>query len=56
VSVGRKLRGVLASCAVVRSAPPSVGHWRARARFVANPYSSYSESEYVHLHVVEPLG
>jgi hypothetical protein len=35
--------------------PPSVGHWRARARFLANPYSSFSESGYVHLHVVEPL-
>ena len=35
--------------------PPSVGQFRARARFVANPYSSFSESGYVHLHVVEPL-
>lgn len=35
--------------------PPSVGHWRARARFIANPFSSFSESGYVHLHVVEPL-
>jgi len=35
--------------------PPSVGHWRARARFVANPYSSYSESDYVRMHVIEPL-
>lgn len=35
--------------------PPSVGHWRARARFLANPYSSFSESGYVHLHVIEPL-
>lgn len=35
--------------------PPSVGQFRARARFVANPYSSFSESGYVHLHVIEPL-
>lgn len=35
--------------------PPSVGHFRARARFVANPYSSFSESGYVRMHVVEPL-
>jgi hypothetical protein len=35
--------------------PPSVGQFRARARFVANPYSSFSQSGYVHVHVVEPL-
>jgi len=35
--------------------PPTVGHFRARARFVANPYSSFSESGYVRMHVVEPL-
>ena len=34
---------------------PSIGHFRARARFVANPYSSFSESGYVRMHVVEPL-
>lgn len=35
--------------------PPNVGHFRARARFVANPYSSFSESGYVRMHVIEPL-
>jgi len=35
--------------------PPSVGHFRAHARFVANPYSSFSQSGYVRLHVAEPL-
>lgn len=35
--------------------PPSVGHFRARARFVANPYSSFSESGYIRMHVIEPL-
>ncbi|MGE5691944.1 MAG: hypothetical protein ACM33B_15440 [Pseudomonadota bacterium] len=35
--------------------PTSVGHWRARARFVANPYSSTSQSGYVRVHVIEPL-
>lgn len=35
--------------------PPSVGHFRARARFVANPFSSFSESGYVRMHVIEPL-
>jgi hypothetical protein len=35
--------------------PPYVGHFRARARFVANPYSSFSESGYVRMHVIEPL-
>jgi hypothetical protein len=35
--------------------PASVGHWRARARFVANPYSSFSKSGYVRIHVIEPL-
>ena len=27
--------------------PPSVGNWRARARFLGTPYSSFSESGYV---------
>lgn len=35
--------------------PPSVGHWRARARFVGTPFSNYSESGYVRVHVAEPL-
>ena len=35
--------------------PPSVGHWRARARFLGTPYSSFSSSGYVHVHVAEPL-
>jgi hypothetical protein len=35
--------------------PPSVGVFRVRARFVANPYSSESSSSYVHIHVAEPL-
>ena len=35
--------------------PPSVGHWRARARFVGTPFSSFSESGYVRVHVAEPL-
>lgn len=35
--------------------PASVGHWRARARFIANPYSSFSQSGYVRIHVIEPL-
>jgi hypothetical protein len=40
---------------VAQWAPESVGHWRARARFVANPYSSFSQSGYVRIHVIEPL-
>lgn len=35
--------------------PPWVGHWRARARFLGTPYSSFSSSGYVHVHVAEPL-
>jgi hypothetical protein len=35
--------------------PPTVGHWRARARFVGTPFSSFSESGYVRMHVAEPL-
>jgi hypothetical protein len=35
--------------------PPSVGHWRARARFLGTPYSSFSSSGYVLVHVTEPL-
>lgn len=40
---------------VAQWTPASVGHWRARARFVANPYSSFSQSGYVRIHVIEPL-
>ena len=36
--------------------PPSVGSWRARARFLGTPYSSFSSSGYVLVHVAEPLG
>lgn len=35
--------------------PPSVGTWRARARFLGTPYSSFSSSGYVSVHVAEPL-
>jgi hypothetical protein len=35
--------------------PPSVGIFRVHARFVGNPYRSYSESGYATVHVVEPL-
>lgn len=35
--------------------PPWVGHWRARARFVGTPFSSFSDSGYVRVHVAEPL-
>lgn len=35
--------------------PPWPGYWRAKARFVGTPYSSFSDSGYVQLHVVEPL-
>lgn len=35
--------------------PPWPGYWRARARFVGTPYSSFSESGYVQVHVAEPL-
>jgi len=35
--------------------PPSVGEWRARARFEGNAYSSTSHSHYVRIHIVEPL-
>jgi hypothetical protein len=40
---------------VAQWTPASVGHWRSRARFVANPYSSFSQSGYVRIHVIEPL-
>ncbi|HEY6960361.1 MAG TPA: hypothetical protein VI408_00585 [Gaiellaceae bacterium] len=40
---------------VAQWTPPSVGHWRARARFVGTPFSSFSESGYVRIHVAEPL-
>ena len=35
--------------------PPSVGTWRARARFLGTPYSSFSSSGYALVHVAEPL-
>lgn len=35
--------------------PPWPGYWRARARFLGTPYSAFSESGYVRLHVAEPL-
>lgn len=35
--------------------PSTVGHWRARVRFLGTPFSSYSESGYVRIHVAEPL-
>jgi hypothetical protein len=35
--------------------PPFVGHWRARARFVGTPFSSFSASDYVEVHAAEPL-
>jgi hypothetical protein len=35
--------------------PPSVGHWRARARFTGTLFSSFSQSDYVLIHVAEPL-
>ena len=35
--------------------PPWPGYWRAKARFVGTPYSAFSDSGYVQLHVVEPL-
>ena len=35
--------------------PATVGHWRARARFVGTPFSSFSKSGYVRVHVAEPL-
>ena len=34
---------------------PSVGTWRARARFLGTPYSSFSKSGYVLIHSAEPL-
>jgi hypothetical protein len=36
--------------------PQSVGNWRIRARFVGSPFSAFSESGYVRIHVAEPLG
>jgi hypothetical protein len=35
--------------------PQSVGYWRVRARFPGTPYSSFSQSDYARIHVVEPL-
>ena len=35
--------------------PPFVGYWQARARFVGTLFSTFSESGYVQVHVVEPL-
>ena len=35
--------------------PSWVGYWRARARFLGTPYSSFSGSGYVQVHVTEPL-
>jgi hypothetical protein len=35
--------------------PAWPGYWRAKARFVGTPYSAFSDSGYVQLHVVEPL-
>ena len=36
--------------------PPSVGRWRAHARFFGTRFSSFSKSDWVHVHVAEPLG
>jgi hypothetical protein len=35
--------------------PPSVGTFRAKARFLGTPYSAFSASGYVAVHVTEPL-
>jgi len=50
-------RGTLGSSGsyTLNWSPPSVGHFRARARFLGTPYSSYSASGYVLVHVAEPL-
>jgi hypothetical protein len=36
--------------------PPSVGRWRAHARFFGTRFSSFSKSTWVNLRVAEPLG
>jgi hypothetical protein len=36
--------------------PPTVGLWSAVVRFLGTPFSSFSESRSVRLHVTEPLG
>jgi hypothetical protein len=36
--------------------PPSVGRWRAHARFFGTRFSSFSESGWVNVRVAEPLG
>jgi hypothetical protein len=36
--------------------PPSVGRWRAHARFFGTRFSSFSESAWVNVRVAEPLG
>jgi hypothetical protein len=36
--------------------PPSVGLWRAHARFFGTRFSSFSESGWVYIRVTEPLG
>jgi hypothetical protein len=36
--------------------PPSVGRWRAHARFFGTRFSSFSESPWVNVRVAEPLG
>ena len=35
--------------------PRSVGYWRMRARFLGSPFSGFSESYFVRVHVAEPL-
>ncbi len=35
--------------------PKSVGYWRMRARFLGSPFSGFSESTFVRVHVAEPL-
>lgn len=35
--------------------PKSVGYWRLRARFLGSPFSGFSESGFVRVHVAEPL-
>ena len=36
--------------------PPSVGRWRAHARFFGTRFSSFSESAWLNVRVAEPLG
>jgi hypothetical protein len=36
--------------------PPSIGHWRAHARFFGTRFSSFSKSAWVRVRVAEPLG